>query len=274
MLLTKKQKQSGSTQKGITVGVITATMVAALAVGGLWSRMNTQSEAMAASNAYQADAAINLMLVQAGQLQEAVKVAAENTTVPSWTHVANYHGKLSLVNATQAYITEFSVPSTLAPFIETRINTSFKGFARNPDSTARLEWQFGALTGYGYRTVMAWLPLNYPSLCVSINEKLGLGATEFRLGYAYQYEYVYPASARVNLPSGHVAYSHVVDAVRGTPGLALIEYQRWFRANAGSHISEVQLPLGSHRIKCLRNSSGFESVLMVILYHGPMSTAI
>lgn len=251
------------------MGLIVATIVAALAAGGLWSRMNTQSESMAASKAYQADAVINLMLAQAGQLQEAVKVAAENTTIP-WIYVANYHGRLSLVNATQAYITEFLVPSTPAPFIEKDINVNFKGFARYSDSTARLEWHFGALTGNGYRTVMAWLPLNYPGLCVSINEKLGLGATEFRLSYAASYEYVYPASARVNLPTGHAAYSHAVDAIRGSTGLGLHKYQQRFRANPISHISQLQLPLGSHRIRCLRHPTGDQSALMVILSHGPL----
>lgn len=251
------------------MGLIVATVVAALAAGGLWSRMNTQSESMAASKAYQAEAVINLILAQAGQLQEAVKVAAENTTIP-WTYVANYHGRLSLVNSTQAYITEFSVPSTPAPFIEKDSNVNFKGFARYSDSTTRLEWHFGALTGYGYRTVMAWLPLNYPSLCVSINEKLGLGATEFRLGYASSYEYIYPASARVNLQPGHAAYNYVVDAVSGAKGLHLVNYQRQFRASPGSHISQLQLPLGSHRIRCLSHNLGNQAALMIILYHGPL----
>lgn len=270
MLLTKKQKQSGSTQKGITVGVITATMVAALAVGGLWSRMNTQSESMAASKAYQADAAINLMLVQAGQLQEAVEVAAENSNI-AWTHVTNYNGKLSLANTTQAYITDFAVPSVRAPFIEQRTAVGeFKGFSRAPDSPARLEWQFGAVRANGYITAMAWLPVRYPSLCKSINEKLGRGAAEIRLGWVGgNYTHFSDTGVRVvGLPTGHVAYNYVVDPRNPYAGEALFEYQRFFRSN----VSQATSPLGQHRALCMDNYYSRVPALVVILYHGPLPT--
>lgn len=271
MLLTKKQKQSGSSQKGITVGVITATMVAALAVGGLWSRMNAQPESMSASKAYQAEAAINLMLAQAGQLQEAVKVAAEKANIP-WTHVANYNGKLSLVNTTQAYITDFAVPSVSAPFIEQRTAVGeFKGFSRAPASAARLEWQFGAVSAYGYMTAMAWLPVRYPSLCKSINEKLGLGAAEIRLGWVggNHPHFSDPGIRAVNLPAGHVAYNYVVDPQNPDAGEDLFQYQRYFRSN----ISNATSPLTQHRARCMDNYYSRVPALVVILYHGPLPTA-
>lgn len=271
MLLTKKQKQSGSSQKGITVGVITATMVAALAVGGLWSRMNTQSESMAASKAYQADAAINLMLAQAGQLQEAVKVAAENSNI-AWTNVTNYNGKLSLANTTQAYITDFAVPSVRAPFIEQhKAGVEFKGLSRAPDSAARLEWQFGAARDYGYLTAMAWLPVRYPSLCKSINEKLGLGAAEIRLAWVggNSPRFSDPGIRAVNLPAGHVAYNYVVDPQNPYAGEGLLQYQRYFRSN----VSQATSPLTQHRARCMDNYYSRVPALVVILYHGPLPTA-
>lgn len=272
MLLTKKQKQSSSAQKGITVGVLTATMAAALAAGGLWSRVNTQSEAMAASKAYQADAAINLMLAQVGQLQEAVKFAAESADIP-WTQVTNYNGKLSLANATQAYVTDFAVPSVSEPFIEkSTAKGVFAGFSRAPASADRLGWHFGAVTGNGYVTAMAWLPLNYPKLCIALNEKLGLGAAELKLRYIAANLTKAPKESQVQLPEGHVAYTHLVNSANSVKSPNLMAYQLLFRVASGS-TNQVELPLGRHRARCMTDYYGNLPALVVILYHGPTPTA-
>lgn len=273
MLLTKKQKQSNSTQKGITVGVVTATMVAVLAAGGAWSRLNTQSDSMAASKAYQADAALNLMLAQVGQLQEAVKVATEKASI-SWTHVAAYNSQISLANATQAYVSDFAVPSVREPFIEQRPAVGvFKGFSRAPDSVARLGWHFGAVSANGYLAALAWLPLPYPELCVALNGRLGLGAAGIKLSNIADNLTKTPGESRAPLPAGHVAYTHLVNSAKSDKSPSLLEYQRLFRAQSGSTINQVQLPLGRHRARCITDYYGKLPALVVILYHGPAPTA-